>query len=30
MADHILDQYRRGTDDAMVLVARYVGAGRSS
>lgn len=26
MADHIFDQYRRGTDDAMVLVARYVGA----
>ncbi|HDQ73121.1 MAG TPA: stage II sporulation protein E (SpoIIE) [Chloroflexi bacterium] len=25
MADRILTQYRRGTDDAMVLVARYVG-----
>ena len=25
MADRIFDQYRRGTDDAMVLVARYVG-----
>ena len=25
MADHILAHYRRGTDDAMVLVARYVG-----
>ena len=27
MADRILVQYRRGTDDAMVLVARYVGLG---
>jgi phosphoserine phosphatase RsbX len=26
MADQIFAQYRRGTDDAMVLVARYVGA----
>lgn len=25
MADRIFDQYRRGTDDAMVLVARYIG-----
>ena len=30
MADGILDQYRRGTDDAMVLVARYVGLGEDS
>jgi negative regulator of sigma-B (phosphoserine phosphatase) len=30
MADHILSQYRRGTDDAMVLVARYVGADKDS
>ncbi|HET89201.1 MAG TPA: stage II sporulation protein E (SpoIIE) [Chloroflexi bacterium] len=25
MADTIMEQYRRGTDDALVLVARYVG-----
>ena len=25
MADHIFDEYCRGTDDAMVLVARYIG-----
>lgn len=25
IADHILAQHRRGTDDALVLVARYVG-----
>ncbi len=25
MADHLFDEYRRGTDDALVLVARYVG-----
>jgi hypothetical protein len=30
MADRIFDQYRRGTDDAMVLVARYVGADRGA
>ena len=30
MADRILDQYRRGTDDAMVLVARYAGLSEGS
>jgi hypothetical protein len=30
MADHIFDQYRRGTDDAMILVARYLGSGNDS
>jgi negative regulator of sigma-B (phosphoserine phosphatase) len=30
MANRIFGQYRRGTDDAMVLVARYVGAGGGS
>ena len=29
-ADCILSQYRRGTDDAMVLVARYVGMDKGS
>ncbi len=28
IADHILAQHRRGTDDALVLVARYVGQPR--
>jgi len=25
LADHILDRYGKGTDDALVLVARYLG-----
>lgn len=28
-ADHILARYRKGTDDALVLVARYRGPGRT-
>ena len=27
IAEHILEHYGRGTDDALVLVARYVGDG---
>jgi phosphoserine phosphatase RsbX len=27
VAEHIMAQHRRGTDDALVLVARYIGAG---
>jgi serine/threonine protein phosphatase PrpC len=30
MADALLDLYRRGTDDAMVLVARYIGSNQNS
>jgi phosphoserine phosphatase RsbX len=30
LADHILSQYRKGTDDALVLVARYWGGTRTS
>jgi len=30
LADHILSQYRKGTDDALVLVARYRGGTRTS
>jgi hypothetical protein len=29
LADHILNTYARGTDDALVLAARYCGAGRA-
>jgi negative regulator of sigma-B (phosphoserine phosphatase) len=30
MADALLDSHRRGTDDAMVLVACYIGSGQNS
>ena len=30
MADALLDLHRRGTDDAMVLVARYIGPNQNS